>query len=516
MAYIGAGINQTKTSVENSKDEFFGTYYGRAATDPTADPLGNAIDDGDLFYNTTEDALKIRVGGEWLNLRTSGNGYQQFTATADQTTFNVSGTYTPGFVIVTLNGVVLASGDYDDSSGTEIVLTNGAAADDIVGIYIFDTFSVSDTVSASGGGTFSGAVTFSDSVDVSDATFTVANDQISGDAIDGGTATPTTMNSTNLDVDSGTLFVDSANNRVGVGTSSPTADFTVNGFQSFPEKTDSSIAVDNSTTDGNGGNLTIKSGNGFGVGNVSGSLIFAFGRGGNSADNGDIRFGRANPNVSTGIEAEHARFDSLGRLLLDHTDTSEVGASDCKLSVENRKGVAGGISIGNNFQTGAANCIVFRNANGQVGRIKTDGGSTVYETSSDYRLKENLQEITDGVQRLKQIPTYKFNFISNPDKTVDGFLAHEVQPYVPEAISGEKDEVEAIGDITDSDGEIIKEGVTEPTELKEGQTWTKTGEQPVYQGIDQAKLVPLLTAALQEAVEKIEQLESRIETLETQ
>jgi hypothetical protein len=65
MAYIGAGINQTKTSVENSKDEFFGTYYGRAATDPTADPLGNAIDDGDLFYNTTEDALKIRVGGEW-------------------------------------------------------------------------------------------------------------------------------------------------------------------------------------------------------------------------------------------------------------------------------------------------------------------------------------------------------------------------------------------------------------------------------------------------------------------
>jgi hypothetical protein len=61
------------------------------------------------------------------------------------------------------------------------------------------------------GGSISGT-----DVDVSGATFTVANDQISGDAINGGTATPTALN-----VDSGTLFVDSANNRVGIGTSSP-------------------------------------------------------------------------------------------------------------------------------------------------------------------------------------------------------------------------------------------------------------------------------------------------------
>jgi len=155
------------------------------------------------------------------------------------------------------------------------------------------------------------------------------------------------------------------------------------------------------------------------------------------------------------------------------------------------------------------------NNNTPVGSITTGSSSTSFNTSSDYRLKENVVDITDGIDRLKQLPVYRFNFIADPDTTVDGFLAHEVQPYVPEAISGEKDEVEAIGDITDAEGIVIQEGVTEPEELSEGQTWTQTGERPVYQGIDQSKLVPLLTAALQEALSKIETLEARIDALET-
>ena len=71
----------------------------------------------------------------------------------------------------------------------------------------------------------------------------------------------------------------------------------------------------------------------------------------------------------------------------------------------------------------------------------------------------------------------KFNFISE-EQVVDGFLAHEAQNIVPEAISGEKDQI-------DEDGN------------------------EVYQGIDQAKLVPLLTAALQEAIKRIEILEQK-------
>lgn len=118
----------------------------------------------------------------------------------------------------------------------------------------------------------------------------------------------------------------------------------------------------------------------------------------------------------------------------------------------------------------------------QVGTITCALSSTAYNTSSDYRLKENVALLEGAVDRIKQIPVYRFNFIVEPDRTVDGFLAHEVQEVVPEAITGQKDEV-------DGDGS------------------------PVYQGIDQSKLVPLLTAALQEAIERIETIEAKVAAL---
>ena len=121
----------------------------------------------------------------------------------------------------------------------------------------------------------------------------------------------------------------------------------------------------------------------------------------------------------------------------------------------------------------------FRRNNTTVGSIDVTTTATAYVTSSDYRLKENVTEVTDGITRLQQLKPSRFNFIADPDNTVDGFIAHEVQTVVPEAITGNKDEV-------DDDGN------------------------PVYQGIDQAKLVPLLTAALQEAIAKIESLEARL------
>lgn len=118
-----------------------------------------------------------------------------------------------------------------------------------------------------------------------------------------------------------------------------------------------------------------------------------------------------------------------------------------------------------------------------VGNISITDSTIHFNSTSDYRLKENEVDITDGIDRLKQLKPYRFNFTRNPSKVVDGFFAHEVSPVVPESISGEKDQV-------DGDGN------------------------PVYQGIDQSKLVPLLTAALQEAVAKIEALEARVQTLE--
>ena len=126
-----------------------------------------------------------------------------------------------------------------------------------------------------------------------------------------------------------------------------------------------------------------------------------------------------------------------------------------------------------------------------VGGISTNGTTTNFATSSDYRLKENAVSISDGITRLKTLKPYRFNWKSDSSKTVDGFFAHEVTA-VPEAIVGTKDQVEP----ADDDMRGVKKG------------------DPVYQSIDESKLVPLLVAALQEAVAKIETLETKVAALE--
>ena len=119
----------------------------------------------------------------------------------------------------------------------------------------------------------------------------------------------------------------------------------------------------------------------------------------------------------------------------------------------------------------------------QVGTISVTTTATAYNTSSDYRLKENVVPLDGAITRLNQLPVHRFNFIADPDTVVDGFIAHEVQDIVPEAITGEKDAVDDEGN-------------------------------PEYQGIDQSKIVPLLTAALQEALQQIEALTARVTALE--
>jgi len=137
-----------------------------------------------------------------------------------------------------------------------------------------------------------------------------------------------------------------------------------------------------------------------------------------------------------------------------------------------------------NIGTNGYAALYFNNASGsKVGDIVVNSGGTAYNTTSDYRLKENVVPLAGAIDRVNDLQVRRFNFISNPDKTVDGFIAHEAQAVVPECVTGEKDAV-------DDDGN------------------------PVYQGIDQAKLVPLLTAALQEAIAKIEVLETRLSALE--
>jgi len=156
--------------------------------------------------------------------------------------------------------------------------------------------------------------------------------------------------------------------------------------------------------------------------------------------------------------------------------------------------------------TNAANhgMIQFRDGNSTYcGQITSHGTNhtTSYVTNSDYRLKENEVSISDGITRLKQLKPYRFKWKTSGNE-VDGFFAHETQTVVPESIVGTKDETEDILYVAE---DTIPEGKS-VGDVKE--------TVPKYQGIDQAKLVPLLTAALQEAITKIETLETKVAALE--
>ena len=114
----------------------------------------------------------------------------------------------------------------------------------------------------------------------------------------------------------------------------------------------------------------------------------------------------------------------------------------------------------------------------EAGRIDTTNATTVFSTTSDYRIKENETQITGALSSLNQLQPYEFNFKSEyGDINIirQGFFAHEAAEIVPQAVSGEKDEV-------DDDGEIM------------------------VQGIDHSHMVPLLVAAVQELSDKVDAL----------
>ena len=153
--------------------------------------------------------------------------------------------------------------------------------------------------------------------------------------------------------------------------------------------------------------------------------------------------------------------------------------------------------------TGTGTAIDLRYDGTSVGSIVVTASATAYNTSSDYRLKENVVSMDNASDRVLALNPVRFNFIADPDKTVDGFLAHEAQEIVPEAVTGSKDamrteEYEVSPAVLDEDGNVVTEAVM------------GTREVPDYQGIDQSKLVPLLTKALQEALERIAVLESKV------
>ena len=138
-----------------------------------------------------------------------------------------------------------------------------------------------------------------------------------------------------------------------------------------------------------------------------------------------------------------------------------------------------GILLACGSSSATVDAILFRDgSNDNCGNItlNSQANTTNYGASSDYRLKENEEIISDGIERIKKLKPYRFNFITAPDQTMDGFFAHELAEHIPEAVSGEKDEM---------DGDEIKP-----------------------QNVDYGKVTPLLVKAVQELIAKVEALEN--------
>lgn len=177
---------------------------------------------------------------------------------------------------------------------------------------------------------------------------------------------------------------------------------------------------------------------------------------------------------------ERMRIGSDGTVFMNTTSVIGPGI----ICIKQTESAQGCLGLQNTVSGGSF--VRFANVanNAVIGTIANNGNTaTSFNTTSDYRLKENVVTDWDATSRLKELKPSRFNWKTNKDKTVDGFIAHEVSSIVPEAITGEKDAVN-------------KDGT------------------PEYQGIDQSKLVPLLTKALQESIARADALEARIKKLE--
>jgi hypothetical protein len=169
---------------------------------------------------------------------------------------------------------------------------------------------------------------------------------------------------------------------------------------------------------------------------------------------------------------ERMRINSSGALL--------VGVTSFSNGVDG-KSIDSLVYGSSRSSTGSANHSEFRNPNGQVGTISTSGSSTTYSTSSDYRLKENIAPMTGALATVALLKPCTYTWKTD-GADGQGFIAHELQAVIPDAVTGEKDAVDVDGN-------------------------------PIHQGIDTSFLVATLTAAIQELKAELDSVKAELATL---
>ena len=238
--------------------------------------------------------------------------------------------------------------------------------------------------------------------------------------------------------------IDSAGN-VGIGTGSPAADLEVKRTGAVNVKAQITSAYESALWLVNGGGSEVS------VINAGGSNVMSL---------------RTN-------NTERMRIDSSGNLLVGGSSFTQGGI----VGSITASGSGTLIQLSTNTTANKIQ-MQFNNPNGQVGYILTNGSSTTYATSSDYRLKENIQPIQGALDVVQQLNPVTYTWKADGSDG-QGFIAHELQAVVPDCVTGEKDAVDAEG-------------------------------KPIYQGIDTSFLVATLTKAIQEQQEQINELKAQL------
>ena len=371
----------------------------------------------------------------------------------------------------------------DVSSGTLTLADNQISGDKVEGgtIAAITITSLTATSADINGGTIDGSTIATSNVtvgsgktlDVSAGTLTLADNQISGNKVEGGTIAATTITALTFgSLNDGTInvtgWVDEDNMASNSATLIPTQ-------QSVKAYVDSQSGGASTLTQ------VLTAGN-----STSGSDIVL--------TSGDKITGFTSTGIDDNATSNALTIDTSENVFVKKavTDSTVVGWSfgndgrgtqvfDFSSSNE-------ALILNNTNASESTYLIDFRQQGTDSGRIRVLANSVEYQTSSDYRLKENVTYDWDAIPRLKELKPVRFNWIKDSTNTViDGFIAHETQEVVPESVGGVKDEV-----------------------YPEGHE--KAG-QPNYQGIDQSKLVPLLAKAMIEQQEIIEQLQADVAEL---
>jgi hypothetical protein len=305
-----------------------------------------------------------------------------------------------------------------------------------------------------------------------------------------------------LKLDTDTLVVDDTNNRVGIGTSSPKTRLqsSAGGVLNAPSLGSSSTnaplyLTNNDTSYG----LVV------GVSSADGHVWLQAQRTDETATAYNITLNEAGGNVlvATTVTPSATSTSGAGAMISSLAGIVQNYSGNGAANYVNKTDYVSGTTFMYSFRVNGATCGTISSANGT---------STSYTTSSDYRLKEDWQPMSGSVDRVKALNPVNFAWKLDGSR-VDGFLAHEAQAVVPEAVTGTKDAMR--------DEEYEVTAAIEATYDEEGNELTAavpavmgTRTAPDYQGIDQSKLVPLLTAALQDSIAKIEALEARVTALE--